>query len=209
VAGPVFMLASEAIREVLSRVDMLDDDVGNPALESMILMHLNAAQRQLQVEHAWLVQQRSARVTVTGPAFVVPAGVRYGRVQSVTWTDGAGGNPVRLVPGIDSDALDYPGIPERFELVVGDDGEVSVQLWPTVTGGSVVIAYQAGVTPIAEATDRLSLDDEAVIGRAGWLLANARNMPCAGGLLAAHNSYLNRASAQQSPGAVMSLRRVF
>jgi hypothetical protein len=77
------------------------------------------------------------------------------------------------------------------------------------TGGSLAIDYLAGVFELEDEADLLSLDKEAVIGRAAWLVAAspARRMPNADNLMAAHNAYLSSFRTQQRPGQVVSLRR--
>jgi hypothetical protein len=80
-----------------------------------------------------------------------------------------------------------------------------VELWPTPSSGSLVITYRAGATPLTVETDRLSVDNEAVVGRAAWLLAVIRALKCTDDLRKAHNSYLASARTQQKVGATASL----
>ena len=72
-------------------------------------------------------------------------------------------------------------------------------------GGTLDIEYQAAVTTLVDDDDLLSLDPEAVIGRAALLLAVTKNLPARQGIEADFVSYMAAFRTQQSPGRSFSL----
>lgn len=71
--------------------------------------------------------------------------------------------------------------------------------------GTIEFDYLAGVVRLEDDDDELSLDDEAVIGFASWLMASTKRLAFASNILAAHNAYMNRLGSQQNAGRVSSL----
>lgn len=275
----------DAVSEVLARCGQLDEDVSNPNLDAEARRHINAAQRQLRVEHAWLRQRRSA-ILAFGPGqrFAdMPPDARQGQLTEAWWCDQ--GNRLPVAAGIDrgfqsTRTCRYPGSYDfaatqgivRVDVtdgginyttasvitqaggVRGDGGHApafaltvagglitactvldSGSAWltaPTLTpdigttavltavvgptqvieimpaptgGGQLEINYRAEVVPLVEDTDRLALDDEAVIGRAAWLLATIKRLAFAKDILTAHSAYLDALRRQQGVGKVTSL----
>lgn len=114
--APRGMTVAAARREVLARCALLNDDSSNPQLDTDVGMHLAAAQRQLQVEHAWLIQKRLDRLAVAAGQRLVdlPAATRYGQVRQACWIE----NGIRydLASGIDPAEQHQGGMPERYDL---------------------------------------------------------------------------------------------
>lgn len=102
--------------------------------------------------------------------------------------------------------LTPPGAGSAAALTVTLGGVQLVELCPAPTRGATLeVRYRAAVVPLYEDEDLLSLDDEAVIGRASWLLATTKGLPCRDSLEKAHVLYLNKLSTRQSPGRTVSL----
>jgi hypothetical protein len=139
--APSNMSLADAVTEVLARIGQLDDGVANPLLVAEAKVHLNSAQRMLQVEYDLLAKRRRALVSVAaGRRFVdLPADAVHGYVNSAVWVEGSDSWP--LPCGIDPAMANWdPARPAAYDLLPST-GIVRVAM---IGGGS---GYTDGTAP--------------------------------------------------------------
>ncbi len=145
--APSHLSLADAVTEVLARIGQMDDGVANPLLVAEAKVHINSAQRMLQVEYDLLAKRRRALVSVAaGRRFVdLPADAVHGWVTSAVWIDGSDSWPLPcgIEPAMANwdparpaayDLLPSTGI-VRAELASSGSGYTDGTAAATVTGG--------------------------------------------------------------------------
>ena len=99
-----------------------------------------------------------------------------------------------------------PGAGSGFAYSLALGGVQMVELCPVpASSGTLELRYRATVQRLEDDDDLLSLDDEAVIGKAAVLLAAIKNLPIAKNLADFHLVYMDSLRKNITPGRTASL----
>jgi hypothetical protein len=86
---------------------------------------------------------------------------------------------------------------------------IALEVYPVPSDGTLFLDYTAGIYPLVNDSDVLSINAHAVCTLAAWAVSTVRKPSLSPSLLAMHNAFIQAHSTQQRPGQVFSLKRNF